>query len=224
METTLQTPPPVDTSPDSPLLSVKARIDSGALSLEDAATELGVTPRSLRVRLGKLARGTLKSVDAARQAIGADATPKAMGPKVPDAVEKTLELLTPAAVVALFDGLQNGIFSSTLFLVAPEVQKDKRVRDLLPLSDTERAMLEPWAQYAINALPDALRANPQLGLYLFLGIAGFCSAQRTLAVVAISRELRKEREALAAERKKLERDVNSPEVAKETPRVVRKRS
>jgi len=167
----------------------------GSEDINTVAASYGITPRALRTRLRKYerARDPLK---AATESIVPPAPkpspsdkPQASAPQS-QAVNDVAKLLTPQAVVATIDGLQCDLVATIMTLA--KAPPSKRIRDLLPLDPMQKAMLEPWAGFITESIPDTLRQNPKAGLYIFLGLLAWIELHKAAAIVHCLRAERAE--------------------------------
>lgn len=171
------------------------------------ASRYGLTPRSLKIRLRKhVVKSTPheQAVASLAKHLGVSATPSPTGATRPavipaqpqddaqKAVAQCMAIMTPQALVATQDALT--VSTSHLALFLARVPHSKLLDEALPLSETERKMLEPWAAFGLTGLPDALKADPSLGIKLYLGLVGFTTISRAIMVVSAIREARGMRE------------------------------
>ncbi len=184
------------------------RLERGEL-IDDVAKAYGLTPRSLRVRIGKYAKKTgdphANAVRAAFPGIGNKPTnPRPTNPAptsgASKAVNDFVRLMSPEALVETCSGISHSTCVTALFLTKTPITKE--LKEHLPYSDVEKEMLKPWAGFAIEELPEALKNDPTLGLKIFLGILSYVTLQRALMIFAVIKAQQEERDELRRRRER----------------------
>lgn len=198
--------PPTAAAVDPDTAKAAERQKAGE-SIQHIAASMGITPRALRVRLGKYAR--LQDPLAAAKAT----LPRTPRPSIPagdkpeetkadpQAIEKLAASLTPEVLVDTLDAIGVSLTTTGVFLAAPHLRGNPLLKEHLPMSPVEKGMLIPWASFATQHLPQILRDHPEAGLYIFLGLYGYIQVNRVVMLVGLSREIKAAEKKAAAQRK-----------------------
>lgn len=200
------------------LLAAKQRLERGE-TIEQVANAYGITPRALKVRLGKLQRGGNPHASA-RSAIGAPsgappspiagggvgvqpsgATPESIAAQqeIDRAIADFRKYITPEAIVDSIDGMQTSV--GKMVAVLAEAKLTQAEIDLIPFEQIEKDMLKPWASFSLAGIETALRTNPALGMQIFLVLLSGLLVRRGI-VIAYGYKRRKmlEKKALGLQR------------------------